>query len=41
MMGRLGWPGCAGIPAFIELIDVDAAHSLGDPFKARVEEMLK
>ena len=31
----------SGIPAFIELIDVDAAHSLGDPFKARVEEMLK
>ena len=31
----------SGIPAFIELIDMEAARNLQDPFKARIEEMLK
>ena len=31
----------SGIPTFIELIDVDAVHSLQDPLKLRIEEMLR
>jgi hypothetical protein len=31
----------SGIPAFIELIDLDAVHTLTDPLKLRIEEMLR
>jgi hypothetical protein len=31
----------SGVPAFIELIDLDAVHSLPDPLKLRIEEMLR
>jgi hypothetical protein len=30
----------SGVPAFIELIDVEAARMLPDPLKARIEEIL-
>ena len=29
----------SGVPAFLELIDIDAVHSLPDPFKQRVSEL--
>jgi hypothetical protein len=31
----------SGVPAFIELIDLDALHTLQDPLKLRIEEMLR
>ena len=31
----------SGIPAFIELIDIDALHTLQDPLKLRIEEMCR
>jgi hypothetical protein len=31
----------SGVPAFIELIDVDALYALPDPLKARIEELLR
>jgi hypothetical protein len=31
----------SGVPAFIELIDVDAVQTLHDPLKLRIEEMLR
>jgi hypothetical protein len=31
----------SGVPGFIELIDVDTIHSLQDPFKLRIEGMLR
>jgi hypothetical protein len=30
----------SGVPVFIELIDIDALHTLQDPLKLRIEEML-
>jgi hypothetical protein len=30
----------SGVPAFIELIEVEAVHRLQDPLKTRLEEML-
>jgi hypothetical protein len=31
----------SGVPAFIELIDIDAVHRLQDPLKLRIEEILR
>jgi hypothetical protein len=31
----------SGVPAFIELIDVEALHTLQDPLKLRLEKMLQ
>ena len=31
----------SGVPAFIELIDVDAMHALQDPLKLRIKEMFR
>lgn len=31
----------SGVPTFIELIDVEAAHTLQDPLKLRIEEILR
>jgi hypothetical protein len=31
----------SGVPAFIELIDVDAVHRLQDPLRLRIEEILR
>lgn len=31
----------SGIPTFIELVDIDAVHSLQDPLKLRIEEILR
>jgi hypothetical protein len=31
----------SGVPAFIELIDIDAVHHLQDPLKLRIEEILR
>ncbi len=31
----------SGVPAFIEIIDIDAVCTLQDPFKLRIEEMLR
>jgi len=31
----------SGVPAFIELIDVDAIHTLPDPLRLRIEEILR
>ena len=31
----------SGVPAFIELIDIDALHTLPNPPKLRIEEMLR
>ena len=31
----------SGVPAFIELIDVEAIHNLADPLKPQLEEMLR
>jgi hypothetical protein len=31
----------SGVPAFIELIDIDAVHRLSDPLRLRIEEILQ
>jgi hypothetical protein len=31
----------SGVPAFIELIDIDAVHSLSDPLRLRIEDLLR
>jgi hypothetical protein len=31
----------SGVPAFIELIDVEAVHSLPDPLRLRIEDILR
>ncbi len=31
----------SGVSDFVELIDIDAVHTLQDPFKARIEELLR
>jgi hypothetical protein len=31
----------SGVPAFIEIIDIDALHTLPDPLKLQIEEILR